>query len=86
MKNKESLREKFFEEHAVLESRIFSNKLYFKTISTPEDVFDFFWNKIEQIRKEDMERVVEILNGYFRNKYSINLEQDEILSIIKQSH
>ena len=43
---------------------------------------EFVWNEIKQIRNEDMET----LNGYFRKKYSINLEQDEVLSIIKQAH
>lgn len=53
MTNKEELREKWKEEYSSTGHCDCGNK-YLEL----EDVFDFFWDEIEQIRKEDRERVV----------------------------
>lgn len=93
MTNKESLREKW--KQFTEDDTKNPNGLSFVIMSEDEQtIFDFFWNKIEQIRKEDMERVAKKIeskrpkNVGIDNtpEFWINEAIDDILTIIKQSH
>lgn len=104
MTDKESLREKFDKEFSgqtplsqailgALEYRGFydAGKYLDEDIATKISpiIIDFFWNEIEQIRKEDMERVVEKIEkldyrDFEKGKQFVTKE--EVLSIIKQTH
>lgn len=90
MTNKESLREKFV-------NTIHKEHIIFEYPSDFEKTLNFFWNEIEQIRKSDMERVVEKIkdmkvkyineNDYYINGKDGDFKNrviDQVLSIIKQ--
>lgn len=108
MTNKESLREKLSQmiSDTVWEVTDGGQKIDSKRFLTYqdepvrsfEDIVDFFWNEIEQIRKSDMERVEKVIKDY---EYEIREKNDnmdivtstvlgqvvyDILSIIKQAH
>lgn len=68
MTNKEELKNRFakitetkWQRGVVIERMLHNDDL--------DTVFDFFWNEIEQIRKSDMERVVEVLRKEIDSLY-----------------
>lgn len=83
MTNKEELREQLKTKFSALEL------IYRDTEKTTllDLLVDFFWNEIEQIRKADMEKVVEEIEKLdYRDFEKGNqfVTKEEVLSIIKQ--
>lgn len=89
MTNKESLREKLSQmiSDTVWEVTDGGQKIDSKRFLTYqdepvqsfEDIVDFFWNEIEQIRKSDMERVVSVLEKI--KKIEPVTESDEMIQL-----
>ena len=89
MTNKEELREKWIKKCSIATKgegkHIYSFGLH-EDCADPEDIFDFFWNEIEQIRKEDMERVEQQIKTYWEDYNYDEICLGGVLDIIKQSY